>query len=100
MNRCNGARLRRRDGRKDTMTRTANGRDRVRAVTLLVGVFMAVGPLLLAVRPALAGGAFTVTSVADASDANVENARCDVDATAAGDQCTLRAAIQQANNTP
>src|SRR5215211_4301486 len=47
-------------------------------------------------RPAHAA-TFTVNRTTDAVDANVGDGRCDVDSSAAGNQCTLRAAVQQAN---
>jgi CSLREA domain-containing protein len=43
---------------------------------------------------------FVVNSTADTSDANLSDDTCDVDLATAGNQCTLRAAIQQANSTP
>ena len=53
-------------------------------------------------RPVMAQGfALVVNSVGDEADANVGDGRCDTDTNAAnGDQCTLRAAIQEANPTP
>jgi hypothetical protein len=44
--------------------------------------------------------AFTVESRGDQPDADLTNAACDVDAATAGEQCTLRAAIGEANDTP
>ena len=41
---------------------------------------------------------FIVNRTADTPDANLSNAVCDVNPTAAGNQCTLRAAIQEAND--
>ncbi len=38
-----------------------------------------------------------VNSLADAADTNAGDGKCDTDAGTAGDQCTLRAAIQEAN---
>ncbi len=40
---------------------------------------------------------FTVDSTGDADDADTGDGRCDTDLGTAGDQCTLRAAIKQAN---
>jgi CSLREA domain-containing protein len=62
-------------------------RSRARAVTLAaIGVMVAL--------PAVAGAAqFTVNSTVDAADANTSDGVC----AAAGGQCTLRAAVQQAN---
>jgi CSLREA domain-containing protein len=53
---------------------------------------------LLAVPAAPALGAtFTVNSTGDQADADTGVAACDVDAATGGDQCTLRAAIEQSN---
>ena len=46
-------------------------------------------------RPA--APAFVVTSAADSADAVPGNGRCDTDAATPGDQCTLRAALQESN---
>ncbi len=40
---------------------------------------------------------FTVNLPSDERDANIIDRNCDVDLAAAGEQCTLRAAIEQAN---
>ena len=40
---------------------------------------------------------FTVNSTGDGADAEIANSICDSDAGTPGDQCTLRAAIQEAN---
>ena len=56
--------------------------------------------LLLAAlpAPAVAGGAgIIVNTTADGADANPGDGICDGDAVQGGNQCTLRAAIQQAN---
>src|SRR5918998_6971478 len=42
---------------------------------------------------------FIVNRTADTPDANLANAACDVNASQQGNQCTLRAAIQEANDT-
>jgi CSLREA domain-containing protein len=58
------------------------------------------GLLLLAAlpAPALAGGAgIIVNTTADGADANPGDGVCDGDPVQGGNQCTLRAAIQQAN---
>lgn len=60
---------------------------------------------LLGAKPARAATTFTVNSTADGTDLDFasgtfdgsSDGRCDVDSSAAGNQCTLRAAIQQAN---
>lgn len=43
------------------------------------------------------GGTFIVNTNADASDADTTDGLCDTDLATAGSQCTLRAAIEQAN---
>ncbi len=50
-------------------------------------------------RPSIAN-TFTVNSTGDQADANLEDSLCDVDLAATGNQCTLRAAIEEANDTP
>jgi CSLREA domain-containing protein len=49
--------------------------------------------------PANAATTFTVNSTADTPDASTASNTCDTDVFTGGDQCTLRAAIQQANAT-
>lgn len=55
--------------------------------------------LTLSYGPAGAATTFTVTETGDEGDINLSNARCD-SSTDTGDQCTLRAAIEEANDTP
>ena len=54
---------------------------------------------LMPTMPAKAATTFTVNSTADAPDASTASNTCDTDVFTNGDQCTLRAAIQQANAT-
>jgi hypothetical protein len=54
---------------------------------------LAVAPL-----PVAASTTFVVNRIGDAPDLNLANAKCDA-STASGNQCTLRAAIQEANDT-
>ncbi len=61
------------------------------AVTAFIGVFLAAEPANAAT--------FAVNSTGDDPDANLANVACDVNASASGNQCTLRAAIQEANST-
>ncbi len=58
------------------------------------------GALLLALwsPPAGAATTFTVNKTGDDPDRNLSNARCDT-STNSGDQCTLRAAMEEANDT-
>jgi CSLREA domain-containing protein len=53
----------------------------------------------MAVCPARAATSFSVNSTADTPDASTASKTCDTDVFTHGDQCTLRAAIQQANAT-
>jgi hypothetical protein len=46
---------------------------------------------------AASAATFTVTTTADVVDTNVGDGLCDTDAVTAGEQCTLRAAVQEAN---
>ncbi len=46
------------------------------------------------------GCGITVNHRGDAADANISDRRCDADASAGGEQCTLRAAIAEANQRP
>jgi CSLREA domain-containing protein len=55
--------------------------------------------LQAAIKPAHAATIFTVNSTGDEADADLTDTVCDVDTGAGGDQCTLRAAIQEANTT-
>jgi CSLREA domain-containing protein len=65
---------------------------------VLAVVLMAVLVGLSSGRAAEGATTFTVNSTADEADINITNGRCDSDG-AAGDQCTLRAAIEEANDT-
>ena len=49
--------------------------------------------------PVQGAATFVVNRIGDEADLNVANAACDV-STNSGNQCTLRAAIQEANDTP
>ena len=55
--------------------------------------------VLLGAGDAHAATTFAVNRTGDALDANLANAVCDVNASQRGNQCTLRAAIQEANDT-
>ena len=69
------------------------------ALTLgLLAAALAVAMLSVA-GPARAATTFTVNIALDKSDANFSDGRCDVDPSALGNQCTLRAAIEQADES-
>ncbi len=66
----------------------------------MVAALVALLLLLAASGSAHATTAFTVTLTSDLADANLDDSLCDADLRTRGSQCTLRAAIQEANNTP
>lgn len=90
-----------RAGRVSGMPRNAGSRAirvlNARSFRLVVAASFA---LLLAVGPARAATTFSVNSTGDGSDANIVDTACDADASTEGRQCTLRAAIQESNDTP
>ena len=66
---------------------------------LLVAALALAGALLALWSGPAEAATFTVNRAGDAEDRNINNNVCDV-ARKRGNQCTLRAAIQEANNTP
>lgn len=60
-------------------------------------VLIACGLSLTLTQDARAEATFIVDSTSDSADINVGDGACDKDGAAPGDQCTLRAAIQEAN---
>ena len=73
-----------------------------RTALVVILIFAVQSFHVTSVRPVMAQGfALVVNSVGDEPDANIGDGRCDIDTNQAnGDQCTLRAAIQEANPTP
>ena len=69
-----------------------------RSFGLLAVLVVAPAVLLFEADPAYAA-TFTVNRTGDANDANLANAACDANTSQTGNQCTLRAAIQEANDT-
>jgi len=67
---------------------------------IIVSGLALLGSMLLTVTaaPVLASATFTVNKTGDSSDNNLADSKCDTSATS-GNQCTLRAAIQEANDT-
>ena len=55
--------------------------------------------MVLSARTSHASITFTVNQTSDASDENLADGVCDINSLVSGDQCTLRAAIEQANAT-
>lgn len=68
------------------------------AFSILVLFVATSAGVLFAADPAYAT-IFVVNRTADTPDANLANGACDVNASLRGNQCTLRAAIQEANDT-
>ena len=71
---------------------------KVLATGVLVAGMMAAS--LIVASPAHASTTFTVNLPGDTKDANTSDNLCDVNLFGSGNQCTLRAAIEQANATP
>ncbi len=70
-----------------------------RVALIVVAIIMALSLVVgVSAKIAYASTTFTVNSTGDQADAGIDGA-CDVDLGATGDQCTLRAAIQEANGT-
>src|ERR687898_3056273 len=71
-----------------------------KTTVLMVGIALLAALLMvgLLAPQARAVSTFTVNLTADTPDANLSNTVCDVNPTATGNQCTLRAAIQEAND--
>jgi CSLREA domain-containing protein len=61
-------------------------------------LLMAAGTLVVGARPAEAATTFTVNKTDDGDDRNLSDARCDTSRNN-GSQCTLRAAIEESNDT-
>src|SRR5215203_3085123 len=70
------------------------------AACLMVVATLLTACLMLAAQPAHASTIFTVNDTRDSPDASsTAGGTCDIDVFNDGNQCTLRAAIQQANAT-
>jgi CSLREA domain-containing protein len=67
------------------------------SLVLPIAALVIAGLLLVAARPAYAA-TFTVNVTGDGADLNLANGACDA-SPSRGSQCTLRAAIQEANDT-
>jgi hypothetical protein len=80
---------------------TVGSTSRVVALALLMlsaVVLVAAGTLVVGASPAEATTTFTVNKTGDSGDRNLSDARCDI-STNNGSQCTLRAAIEESNDT-
>ena len=87
---------------REDLVRPKAVRRRSAGVRLLALVALAVVvaiPAALSPVPAGAAATFIVNSTGDVPDANLANAACDVNASQSGRQCTLRAAMEEANDT-
>jgi hypothetical protein len=83
-----------------TNIQTTKANHYFRALVALAVLTMTASLLaVMAVRPASASTTFTVNYPYDTSDATSADSLCDVATFIPGEQCTLRAAIQQANAT-
>jgi len=67
-------------------------------VMLVATLLVAGGLLVVGASPAEAATTFTVNKTGDGDDRNLSDARCDT-STRNGSQCTLRAAIEETNDT-
>jgi hypothetical protein len=87
-----------RDGSGPMMKVTQNriAASKILAVGVLLVVLMA-AMLLMTERHAYASTTFTVNQISDVQDEKLDDGICDINSFVSGDQCTLRAAIQQAN---
>jgi CSLREA domain-containing protein len=72
----------------------------LRRMILALFVAAMLATMLLTAKPAHASTTFTVNFGSDEADLNAGDGVCDVAANIAGSQCTLRAAIQEANALP
>ena len=68
-------------------------------VILSVTAILAIA-IATAASPTYAAHVFSVTTTTDATDVAPGDGRCDADALQSGDQCTLRAAVMEANAVP
>lgn len=82
-------------------TKTERSAGKRAMVVGLLAALVAVGMMLAINEQAYAASTFTVNLTGDQPDFSGSDGRCDADASAFnGVQCTLRAAIQQANAAP
>jgi CSLREA domain-containing protein len=66
---------------------------------IALGVLLIAAAAVAQATPVAAATTFVVNKIGDAADMNLANTKCDTSANS-GNQCTLRAAIQEANDTP
>ncbi len=82
-----------------SLTRLAAASTAALAIATLVVMAQLAVALLAPQDAAAASATFTVNSIADTQDLMPGDGHCDTEAAVAGEQCTLRAAIQEANST-
>jgi hypothetical protein len=87
----------RREGTR--MSRASSVKRLLPKALLTLAALVLAGVLLALFSEPAEAATFAVNRTGDASDRNINNSVCDVSRTR-GNQCTLRAAIQEANNTP
>jgi hypothetical protein len=71
-----------------------------RTIVALAALAMVTALFITTSGPSRASTTFVVNIPGDVKDANNGDDRCDVNLAGTGDQCSLRAAIEQANKTP
>ena len=71
-----------------------------RYVRTIIALAMVAALFITTSGPSRTSTTFTVNIPGDVRDANTGDDRCDVNPFGTGDQCSLRAAIEQANRTP
>src|SRR5829696_3276150 len=85
----------------NTQQITAKTKNMKTLALMVAAMFLALSLSLIAVqKQASASTTFLVNVPGDTQDADTADDLCDVNPFGPGDQCTLRAAIQQANATP
>ena len=75
------------------------GRQQLVRLLILAALLLGLSPRPAHAEGDMAAQTFAVNIATDGADAAVGNGICDVDLATAGAQCTLRAAIQEANAT-
>jgi CSLREA domain-containing protein len=97
----NGRKVRQMNQAIDNRTSGTAWSTKALGACLMVVATLLAACLTMAAQPAHASTTFTVNLTDDQPDASAADGRCDYDLEfTSGDQCTLRAAIEQANATP
>lgn len=77
---------------------TVDSANRSFRLALALSCLIALGSMAALANPTRGATTFVVNRIGDAADLNLANTKCDT-SSARGKQCTLRAAIQEANDT-